>query len=71
MTERIQLLDDLGAEFGRVTARAERRSPGLRTRTLAIALGIAVLLGCGAYAVPTTRAAVDGIADSLAGWVFG
>lgn len=83
MTERIQLLDDLGAEFTRVAAEAERTSrrppalaghpfrPGLRARTLAIALGIAALLGGGAYAVPTTRAAVDGIADSFAAWVSG
>jgi hypothetical protein len=83
MTERIQLLDDLGAEFARVTAEAERKSrmpsqlprglslPGLRARTLGIALGIAVLLGSGAYAVPATRAAFDGIADSFAGWVSG
>ena len=83
MTERIQLLDDLGAEFARVAVEAERRSrkgsalrgrlfpSGHRARTLAIALGIAALLGSGAYAVPATRAAVDGIADSFAAWVSG
>jgi hypothetical protein len=83
MTERIQLLDDLGAEFARVAAEAERTSrkpsalagrlfrSGLRARTLAIALGVAVLLGGGAYAVPATRAAVDGIAESFAAWVSG
>jgi hypothetical protein len=83
MTERIQLLDDLGAEFARVAAEAERTSrkpstlprrlfrPGLRARTLAIALGVAALLGGGAYAVPVTRAAVNGIADSFAAWVSG
>jgi hypothetical protein len=81
--ERIQLLDDLGAEFARVAAEAERTSQkpsalarrpgrsGLRARTLAIALGIAALLGGGAYAVPATRAAVDGIAESFAAWVSG
>jgi hypothetical protein len=83
MTERIQLLDDLGAEFARVAAEAERTSgkpsalprrrvlSGLRARTLAIALGVAALLGAGAYSVPATRAAVDGIADSFAAWVSG
>ncbi|MBA2634404.1 MAG: hypothetical protein H0U86_15630 [Chloroflexi bacterium] len=83
MTEHIQLLDDLGAEFARVAAEAERttRQPsglagrlfrsGLRARTLAVALGIAALLGGGAYSVPATRAAVDGIADSFAAWVSG
>jgi hypothetical protein len=83
MIERIQLLDDLGAEFARVAAEAERTSrkrsalagrlfrSGLRIRALAIALGVAVLLGGGAYAVPATRAAVDGIAESFASWVSG
>ncbi|MEA2362617.1 MAG: hypothetical protein QOD71_1762 [Thermoleophilaceae bacterium] len=83
MTEHIQLLDDLGAEFARVAAEAERTSrrpsaqpgrlfrAGPRARALAIALGIAALIGGGTYAVPATRAAVDGIADSFAGWVSG
>jgi hypothetical protein len=83
MTEHIQLLDDLGAEFARVAADTERtlRRPsaqpgrplqsGLRARTLAIALGIAALIGGGTYAVPATRAAVDGITDSFAAWVSG
>jgi hypothetical protein len=83
MTERIQLLDDLGAEFARVAADAERTSrkpsglarhlfrSGLGARTLAVALGIAALLGGGAYSVPATRAAIDGIADSFAAWVSG
>lgn len=83
MSERIQLLDDLGSEFARVAAETERTSrkraalagrlfpAGLRARTLAIALGIAALLGGGVYSVPATRAAVDGIADSFAAWVSG
>jgi hypothetical protein len=83
MTERIQLLDDLGAEFARVAAEAERMSgkrsarpgrpfrSGLRSRTLAIALASAAVLGGGAYAVPATRTAVDGVADSFSGWVSG
>jgi hypothetical protein len=72
MSERIRLLDDLGAEFARVAAEAERPSrAGLRARTLAIALGVALVLAGGAYSVPATRAAVDGIADSFAAWVTG
>jgi hypothetical protein len=69
MSERIQLLDDLGAEFARVAASAGRKSR--KARTLAIALGIAVMLGSGASAVPEARTAVSGIADSFAGWVSG
>ena len=83
MIERIQLLDDLGAELHRVAAEAERASrrratlprrlsrAGLRARTLAVALGIAVLLVSAAYAVPATRPAVDGVAGAFAGWVSG
>jgi hypothetical protein len=83
MTERIQLLDDLGAEFARVAAEAERTSPkpsrlagsrfgaGLPARKVAVALSIAALLVGTAYSVPATRAAVDSIADSFAAWVSG
>jgi hypothetical protein len=73
MMERIQMLDDLGVEFARVAAEAERTPRGrrLRTRTIAITLGVAALLSGGAYAVPTTRAAVGDIADSFAAWVSG
>jgi hypothetical protein len=67
MSERIQLLDDLGAEFARVAASAGRKSR--RPRRLAIALGVAVLLGSGVAAVPEARTAVGGIADSFAAWV--
>lgn len=81
MTERIQMLDDLGAEFARVAAQADRTSrkpymarrpfrSGLRARTLTIALGIVALFG-GAYAVPATRAAVESISNSFAAWVSG
>jgi hypothetical protein len=69
MSERIQLLDDLGAELDRVAASAAGTSR--RPRTLAIVLGIAALLGSGAYAVPEARTAVGGIADSFAAWVSG
>jgi hypothetical protein len=64
----IQLLDDLGAEFARVTARPPRRAPA---RALAIALGAIVLLAGVAYTVPPTRAAIDDIASSFEGWVGG
>jgi hypothetical protein len=37
----------------------------------AIAVGLALVVGVGAYAVPATRAAFDGIVDSFAGWVSG
>ena len=73
MNERIQLLDDLGAELARVAVEAERaprKRSGPRVRALVLALGIALLVG-GAYAVPATRAGVDGIVDSLTGWVSG
>ena len=78
MTEpRIQLLDDLGAEFARVAAEHERSPRRSRLRTfvatprhaLAVAFASVVLLGGGAYAVPPTRAAIEDIASSFAGWV--
>ena len=83
MSERIQLLDDLGAEFARVTTEAESRSQarsGLpqrllgrdsRTHTATVAAALTILLGGTAYAVPATRGTVDGLAASLAGWVQG
>jgi hypothetical protein len=78
MTEsRIQLLDDLGAEFARVAAEHERSPRRSRLRALvatprhaaAVAFAIVVLLGGGAYAVPPTRAAIEDVASSFAGWV--
>jgi hypothetical protein len=78
MTEpRIQLLDDLGAEFARVAAEHERSTRRSQLRTfvatprhaLAVAVASVVLLAGGAYAVPPTRAAIDDIASSFAGWV--
>jgi hypothetical protein len=77
MTERIKLLDDLGAELARVTAAAERSSrkphfrAGARARTLPIALAMTAALGGTAYAVPATRTALDGITGPLAAWVSG
>jgi hypothetical protein len=70
MTEpRIQLLDDLGVEFARVAAEHTRRARRPR-RAVAIAMTVLMLLG-GAFAAPPTRAAIEDIASSLAGWVDG
>lgn len=78
MTEHIRLLDELGAEFARVLADAERASrkprllrAGARPRTLPIALAIVAALAGTAYALPATRAVVDGIAGPFAAWVAG
>lgn len=82
MSERIQLLDDLGAELGRVAAEAERRPArrgprrrfaraGRRARVAAVGLGVLLLLAGGAYSVPVARSAFDGVFASLAGWVSG
>ncbi len=80
MNERIQMLDDLGAEFARVAAEAERRPErifgrlrfrsGSPARMLPAAVMVAVLLVGGTAAVPATRGAVGGIVDSFAGWVL-
>ena len=54
--------------------RAPRRS-GLRSltaapgRALAVACSVVVLLGAGAYAVPPTRAAIDDLMSTFAGWL--
>lgn len=76
------MLDDLGAEIARVATETERRTQGpstlarrllsagpRRAPRVAVALAAAALLASGTYAVPATRAAVEGIADSLAAWV--
>jgi hypothetical protein len=80
MTEpHIQLLDDLGAEFARVaraTGRPRRRNrvrsftavPG---RALAVAFSVLVLLGAAGYAVPPTRAAIENLTGTFAGWLAG
>jgi hypothetical protein len=78
MTEpHIQLLDDLGAEFARLAAEHERRPRRARLRSftatpiraLAVVLSAVVLLGAGAYAVPPTRAAIDDLTSTFAGWL--
>src|ERR1700754_1406892 len=79
MIERVQFLDELGSEFARVAADAEQTSykrsvstrHGRRARTLAGALGLAVLLSGVAYAVPAPGTAADGVAESLPAWVSG
>jgi hypothetical protein len=80
MTEpRIQLLDELGAEFARVAADHERAPRRSRFRTsaagppraFAVALGVLVLATAGAYAVPPSRAAIEDLTSSFAGWVAG
>jgi hypothetical protein len=83
MNERIQMLDDLGAEFSRVAAEAEANGrgasrprwqafrSGARGRTLAVTMAITVLFAGTALAVPATREAVGSVAGSLTGWVLG
>jgi hypothetical protein len=80
MTEpHIQLLDDLGAEFARVAGapgRPRRRTrvrsfTALPGRALAVAFSVLVLLGAAAYAVPPTRAAIENLTGTFAGWLAG
>jgi hypothetical protein len=68
MRERIHALDELGAEFARVTADAKTKP---HVPTAAVAIGIAALLVGVTYSVPATRAAVDGVTESFASWVTG
>jgi hypothetical protein len=44
---------------------------GARRRGVAIALVVAAILSSGAYAVPVTRAGIDGAFDAFAGWLDG
>jgi hypothetical protein len=81
MSERIRAMDHLGAEFARVAAEAEQETrrparrrpdmpaPRLGAFRLGIVLAVAALLVGGTYAVPATRAAVDGVVDSFSAWV--
>jgi hypothetical protein len=73
MSGRIQWIDDLGTEIARVARQAEQEPFRLARRVsmAAFAVGVALIVAVGAYAVPATRAAVDGIVDSFAGWVSG
>jgi hypothetical protein len=67
---RIEMLDELGAEFARVARekQAPRRSNG---RVLAIAVTAVVLLSGGLYGVPATRAAIDDLTSTFKAWVGG
>lgn len=80
--QRIQFLDELGAEFARVAEQEEAshrslRRPTQRPRTgpggrvVAIALTFVLLLGGTVYAVPTTRSALDDVTSSFIDWVAG
>jgi hypothetical protein len=80
MTEpRIQLLDDLATEFARMAERHERKSHKQRfprlvarpARTVAIVSSALMIVAGGTYAVPPTRAAIDDLTASFAGWVTG
>lgn len=76
----IAMLEELGAEFARVAdehegARRLRRSRsgalGPSRRGVALAASAVLALSAGAYAVPTTRAAIDDLTGSFAAWVAG
>lgn len=82
--QRIQLLDELGAEFARVAEEQEsasrrflrplrRATPRSAPRrpALAITVSTIALLSAGAYTVPTSRAAIKDLTGSFAGWVAG
>ena len=77
MTEpHIQLLDDLGAELPASLPSVSGRCAGpgcsvtaVPGRTLAVAFTMLVLLGAAAYAVPPTRAAIDNLTGTFAGWL--
>jgi hypothetical protein len=75
MTEpHIQLLDDLGAEFGRIEAEDRRRTARAdrsHRRSFLAALLAAALVGASLYAVPGTRAAVEDLTATFAGWIEG
>jgi hypothetical protein len=76
MRERVQLLDEMGAQLARSLAeieaqardRSRRRAPA---RIAAVTACACVLLVGTAYAVPLTRGTVDSITGSLSGWVQG
>jgi hypothetical protein len=68
----IRMLDDLGAELARVAgAPPPRRARWISEHAVALAIALIVLMGAGFYAVPATRATIDDITSSLAGWVEG
>jgi hypothetical protein len=66
---RIDLLDELEAEFARLTAAQTTRRPP--RRALALGLAAVIALCAATYAVPPTRAAIDDITSEFAGWIDG
>lgn len=64
-------LEPTDDEVARVMERARRKRPARRPGSIALALVAAMLLSGVAYAVPATRAAIDDVTDSFAGWVAG
>jgi hypothetical protein len=62
-------LEPTDGELARVLARARGKRPASMQRALVLAFAIAALLTGGAYTVPATRAAVDDLTGSFAGWV--
>lgn len=66
--QEIRWLDDLGAEFARMARREQRSAARPVRRIAAIGASVLVLLGAG-YAVPATRAGIDDLTSSFAGWV--
>jgi hypothetical protein len=80
MTERIEVVEQLGLEFARVAAEVEQSSRsravsrariGLRVRALALATGVTALLCGTAYAVPSTRTAFSEFTGSFSSWILG
>ncbi len=64
-------LEPTDDEVARVMERARRKRPARRPGSVLLALVAAMLLSGVAYAVPATRAAIDDVTGSFAGWVAG
>jgi hypothetical protein len=73
VSQRIQLLEDLGAEFRRVASeQSNPRASASPSRHRAVAIAaVIVLLAAGAYSVPVTRAAIDDLSGTFTAWVAG
>lgn len=75
----VRTLEPSEADIARVMARAARparcsslvRTPNRWRRLAAPGLAALALLAAGAYAVPATRAAIDDVAGTFAGWLRG
>lgn len=66
---RARLQAEIEREYGRPGVRRSRL--GTSTARFAAAVGVAVTIAGGAYAVPATRAAVDDVYSALSDWVSG